>query len=222
MAKTAIDVVEEKAGWMQRRIFHGTKVYIMEHIDSCPVKGAGLPLVRDAAAKKIGAEMEEELLPQMENHLDTQMAAVERIAGAAEREQLAEEWRSKLLATDPVWNAIPSGSRASVEDEVFQANWKACTRAAEWVEQAGGEEFEDYTAMVRFLGKTPDEAVREMKEMMDYVELMERHSDDLDISGYSPMLESEQMQDWFLDRLVEGLKKSEGEALETMREDLHR
>ncbi len=81
-------------------------------------------------------------------------------------------------------------------------------------------EFESYHELAEFLGKNPEEAVQELDEILYYVELMEKYREEIDASHYSSALESDRVHDWFVEKFVEGLKRSEEEILQEIREEM--
>ncbi|MFB6076782.1 MAG: hypothetical protein ABEK12_01475, partial [Candidatus Nanohaloarchaea archaeon] len=80
--------------------------------------------------------------------------------------------------------------------------------------------FADYTGLVVSLDKTPEEAAEELDRILYYVELLEDYREHIDASGYSSVLDSDKVHDWFLEHFIEGLRVSQDEILEEVRQEV--
>ncbi|MCJ7479300.1 MAG: hypothetical protein MUP63_03945 [Candidatus Nanohaloarchaeota archaeon QJJ-7] len=221
MGKEASELIEKKARRVQDRVFYRTQVHLSENLDTFPVMGMGFSFMRSSAEKKLEEHMEEKLLPVIDEHLDVQMELARELTGKRDKEEVVEDYEERLLDTDPLWDVLePDIDREKAREEILQANIEACSRAARWMEEAGEEEFDDFEDLISSLDRNPEQAVEELNEILYYVEMMEKYRESLDLSGYSSFLESGERREWFLENLLEGLKISEEEALEEVREEL--
>lgn len=222
MAKTALDIIADQAHWVQDRMVYGTTAHVAENLDSFPVVGLGLAFVQRSAESMVVKRVEEELVPLLDAHVETQLAFTRALADREDRDAVVGVFAEELLETDPLWDVLNHSEtvRAEAREAILDANVASCSRAAEWAEEAGDATFGDYPEMVVELGLGADEAVREIDEMLYYVELMREYRDHIDASGYSSVLDSDRVHDWFLEQFLEGLRISEQEVLDEIRDDI--
>ncbi|MFB6294594.1 MAG: hypothetical protein ABEI97_02445 [Candidatus Nanohaloarchaea archaeon] len=216
MGKTALAVLEEEAEWAEDRVLYSTLDHFSENMDEMPVPGMGLGLIRRSAEKRLVQQVEDELVPVIEEHMEAQFEVVEALASGRDPEDVRTEHADRLLATNPLWEALEG---EDVREELLDGDMEVCQRAAVWVEEAGDEEFEDFADLAVSLGHTPAEARAEIEPLLDYLPaLLEEYRNDLDLSAHSSLLESGEVREWFVDTLVEGLEQSQAAALDELEE----
>lgn len=222
MADQALDIIEAQARRVKDRMVEGVEQHLADNLDSFPMAGVGFAFVRRSAEDALTRRLEERLDPMLEAHLETQIAFTRALAERDDADAVRDEFADDLLETDPLWDVLNDSEavRDEAREAILEGNAESCARAAEWMEDAGGQEFDDYAELVAVLGKTPDEAVEELNTILYYVELMEDYREHIDASGYSSVLDSDRVHDWFVEHFLRGLKKSEDAVLDEVREDL--
>ncbi|MDY6766090.1 MAG: hypothetical protein SVW77_01875 [Candidatus Nanohaloarchaea archaeon] len=212
MSKTAMDILADEAVWAVDTVLDGTVEHFSENLGSLPLPGMGLKFVQRSAEKQLMRRIENDLLPVIEAHMEVQLAAVEALADGKDREAVREEYGEELLDTNPLWGPL---SGEDVRDALVSEDLDACETAAAWIQEAGNQEFESFGNLTQELGRSPEEAVDEIRPLLEYLpDLLDRYRDDLDLGVYSPVLASRAVRNWFVDTFIDGLQQSQAEALE--------
>ncbi|MDY6774042.1 MAG: hypothetical protein SVS85_02480 [Candidatus Nanohaloarchaea archaeon] len=215
MGKTAIEVLRDEAEWAEDKVLYSMLDHFSENLDSLPVSGLGLGFVQRSVEKQAVKRVEDDLVPVIEEHLEVQLRVVEALASGEGEDEIREEYGERLLDTNPLWETL-EGEEA--RDDLLEADIDACRQASSWIRKAEGE-FEDIADLADALGKEPEEAADDIEPLIEYLpELLQEHREDMDLSSYSSVLESEKVRKWFLDHLIEGLEQSQEEALEELEE----
>lgn len=220
MADDALDIIADQAQWVQDRMVYGTTAHLADNLDSFPGIGLGIAFVKRSAEKVLVERVEERLVPRLEEHVDTQLAFTRELVKRDDHEAVRDEYAEDLLASDPLWDVLNHSEevRAEAREDILEANVESCERAAAWAEMANGETFDDYPELVEHLGLDAEEAVTEIQGILYYVDLMREYRDHIDASDYSSVLDSDRVHDWFLEHFLEGLRISEAEVLNEIRD----
>jgi hypothetical protein len=222
MADTAANILEEQIEWAQDRMLYLAIDHITENLDDVPGVGIGLSFMKRSAEKMIVQKLENEIVPDIEEHIQLHMAYVRALADADDTDAVTAEYRDRLLATDPFLKTLdaPDDKQQELTDQVARHHEQVAVRAAQWIEEAGDRTFNGYADMVVSLGKTADEIAAEIRETLRYVEWIEEHREHVDMSGYSSVLEHSTVHQWFLDTLIAGLEEGRSTVIAEVREQV--
>lgn len=218
MSQPAAAIIEEKLDWVHDRVLYAAVDQMTENLDSLPVIGMGLAFVRRSAEDAIMRKVENSIIPQSEEHLQVQMAFMQELAGADDPDAVIATYEDQLLENDFVWEMADSSeeAEAAIRDDLLAENIALAKRAAGWIEEAEGETFKNYITLADFLEHSDEEVVENVRDMFFVIELIEDHREHLDPRNLSSVLDHRKIGDWFLDTLIEGLKKGR----ETVVEDI--
>lgn len=222
MGDTAADILEQQIEWAQDRMLYVAIDHITDNFDSFPGIGIGLSFVKRSAEKMIVRKLEDEVIPDIEEHIQLHMTYVRELAGADDPDAVTDEYRDRLLATDPFLRTLdaPDDLEQELQEQVAEHHEQVASQAAAWIREADGRTFDDYADMAVELDKTPDDVISEVRETLQYVEWLEEHQEHVDMSGYSSMLEHDKVHRWFLTNLIDGLQKGRRTVMDEVREQV--
>lgn len=220
MAKTAFEVISEQVEWAQDKLIYTAIEHLADNFDSFPVLGFGLSFMKKSAEKVIVRRLENDIVPDIEEHISLELTCIRKLAEADDKDALLEEYRGRLLDDDPFLDSldVSDDELETIREELWSHNREVMLRAASWIEEAGDETYENYADLAVSLGKTPDQVAEEIEDILHYVELLEDHREHVDMSGYSSALEHSKVHAWFLDTLIDGLEKGRAQVIDDVRE----
>lgn len=221
MGKPAFDIIEEQVEWAQDRIISVAIEHITDNFDSFPGIGIGLSFMKRSAEKMIVKRLEERIVPEMEEHTELQLAYIrERVEDG--EDNVAEKYRDRLLETDPFLLTLDASTRneEGLRERVAAHHDDIAETTVQWLEEAGDEEYEDYADLAVRLGKSLEEVEEEITELLKYIDWLEEHQENLDLSEYSSVLEHSKVHEWFVNVLIDGLEKGQDTVIKEIREQV--
>lgn len=222
MGKPADDIIEEQIQWAQDKIIYTAIEHITDSFDSFPGIGIGLSFMKRSAEKMIVKRLENEIVPDIDDHFQLQMAYVQDLVDADDADAVEAEYRERLLDNDPFLQTLdaPGDEVERIRSNLWEKNREMAERAASWITATEGETFEDYADMAVFLDLSVDTVVDEIREMLHHVDLLEENREHVDMSGYSSVLEHSKVHAWFLDALIEGLQQGRQDVIDEVRKQI--
>lgn len=222
MAQTAAALIEEQMNCVQEQILSAAVQHVTANMGTLPVPGTGFGFMKRSMERQIRSEIKDTVTPQIEEYLSVQLEYVTELAAAEDPEGVHDRYREDLLELDPFLTALDPSSAAAddIRAEAWEAGKNAAERVAAWIEATEGETFDDFTTLVHRLGKTPEDIAAETEQLLFYIDMMERYRDHLDLSTYSPVLNSDTVHDWFLQHLPTGLKHGRDHVIEDVQKRL--
>lgn len=220
--KDALTVIEEQVAWAQDRMLYTAIDHITANLDTFPGIGMGLAFVQSSAKKMVVKRLEHDILPEIEEHVEMQMAYIAELAATDDRGEIDELFAEQLLGTDPFLSVLDTDKvdADAVRDEVLAHVQSVGHQAADWVEAADGETFDSYAELAVYLDKSPETVAGEIDDIMHYIDLLEEHRDAVDMSRYSRMLRKDEVHDWFVTHLIQGLEKGRQDVIGAVTEQI--
>lgn len=222
MGQSALGVIRDQIEWAQDRLMYAATEHITDSFDSFPAVGIGLSFVKRSAEKIITQKVENSIAPDVEQYIELQMAFIAELSDADDPEAVKESYRDDLLEKNPFLQVIdaPDATRDDLRETVWDHNLTSADRVLDWLDAAGSGTFENYVDLAVQIGKTPDEVGDEIRHSLNYIEMLEKHREHVDMSMYSSVLEHGKVHDWFLTHLIEGLKQGRQDVIEEVQEQL--